>query len=399
MCAFITHNGTSGGSEREFSAPIVRNAPAKPGKHAFARLQHVTSNESRWPRTVNPSARTVPPRKTPRSQRTSLARALLEHLHMAATVSTSRFAALSASASVVAEQLGALDDRYARDCHTRIMSIQPRLRAERFASARAMEMLTAAKAAARRDKATVKLLIDGAVRVGKIFDWADISAFAHQREATFFTMDGLAEALRARGAPGQALSARFTQAVVQSDAVKAELKRATAEYARATTAFTTEYRALAAAIAFGRAVLADLGVKVPRIADAKRGVSAHIASSCSLDDGQVAARRDLGVTATSEAHGAVTIEVEPLTAAARPPHGGPRSRDHFESTRHEPPSRVATFDDQPNGDATNFRDRPAYRVRPRGPAADRSSSSPTAHCATRTRTAACATTSSAPCRW
>lgn len=305
---------------------------------------------------------------------------------MAANVSTSRFAALSASASVVAERLAALDDSCARDCHTRIMTIHPRLRAERLASARAMEMLTAAKAAARRDKAAVRLHIDAALRVGALFNWPDICGFVHQREVTFFTMDGLEKALSARGAVGQTMSARFTQAIERSNAVAAELKRATAEYARATAAFTAEYRALAAAIAFGRAVLADLGVEVPRIADAKRGVWAQQVPSATVDASERRSPTQTLSDATEQALENTGADVEQRAAIAA----------HFES-------RVGTFDEQPNiTNATTkptLRDRPAYRARPRGPAADRSNSSPTARCATRTRTATSATTSSAPCRW
>ncbi|MGV3623240.1 MAG: hypothetical protein ACO1OB_20640 [Archangium sp.] len=230
-------------------------------------------------------------------------------LFMVANVSTSRFAALSASASVVAERLDGLDDANARNCHARIMTIHPRLRAERLASADAMELLTAAKAAVRRDKAAVKSCIDAAIRVGELFNWRDISDFIHQEKATMLTMDGLAEALRSRGPVGQALSARFTRAWEESRAVAAELERATAEYARATSAFTAEYRALSAAIAFGRAVLADLSVDVPRIADAKR-VSPR---AVILDHRQVSARDEINAVA-AVADSAIAVEVTRDTA-------------------------------------------------------------------------------------
>lgn len=382
MCASIPHSVPSAVVGREFLTEIVAIEAVKRRKGDARGLHHLTSNESRWPRTRNPRWRTVQSPKALRSQRTSLARALLRPLNMAATISTSRFAALSASASVVASRLSGINEPLARECHTRIMTIYPRLRAERFAAARAMELLTAAKAAARRDKAAVKSHIDAALHVGEFFDWADICDFVHQRKAISLTMDGLEKAFRARGADGEKFASRFTQAIERSVAVAAELTRATAEYARATAAFTAEYRALAAAIAFGRAVLADLGVEVPRIADAKRGFM----TTTAVSEVKVA-RTDADVAAASAADRAVTEE--PAADVEPEPHTSP--------------SHVGTVDERPNvtnaTTKTTLRDRPAYPARPRGPAADRNSSSPTARCATRTRTATCATPSSGPCRW
>lgn len=185
-------------------------------------------------------------------------------------VSTSRFEPLSVAGSMVAELLQPLDDANARACFVKLTTIQPRLQAERFAAERAMEALTLAKAEVRRINAISGSLIDTAVRIGDLFGFEDISDFANQDDAWLFTIEGLVTAFRARGELGKQVADRFSEVIAESRAVSAELSRATAEYARATAAFSAEYRALSAAIAFGRAVLTDLGVSIPRVAPKKK---------------------------------------------------------------------------------------------------------------------------------
>ena len=190
-----------------------------------------------------------------------------------AIVSTSRFEPLSVSGSTIAELLQPLDDENARKCFVKLTTIQPRLQAERFAAERAMEALTAAKAEMRRINAISGSLIDTAVRIGDLFGFEDISDFANQDEAWLFTIEGLVTAFRARGELGKQVADRFTEVLAESRAIAAELNRSQAEYTRATTAFSLEYRALSNAIAFGRAVLTDLGVSIPRVAPKKKAKS------------------------------------------------------------------------------------------------------------------------------
>lgn len=184
-----------------------------------------------------------------------------------------RFEPLSVAGSSVAELLQPLDDTNARTCFAKLTTIQPRLQAERLAAERAMEALTAAKAEMRRINALSDSLIDTAVRLGDLFGYEEISDFANQDDAWLFTIEGLVTAFRARGELGKQVADRFTEVLAESRAVTTELNRATAEYARATAAFSAEYRALSAAIAFGRAVLADLGVSVPRVTPKKKAKS------------------------------------------------------------------------------------------------------------------------------
>lgn len=185
-------------------------------------------------------------------------------------ISISRFEPLSISGSAVAELLQPIDDRNARECYVRLITIQPRLQAERFAAERAMTALTAAKAEMRRIDSISGSLIDTAVRVGRLFNFDEIVDFENQDDAWLFTIEGLVTAFRARGELGLQFANRFSEVLVEARAAATELNRAKTEYARATSAFSAEYRALSAAIAFGRAVLAELGIEVPRVAPKKK---------------------------------------------------------------------------------------------------------------------------------
>ena len=188
-------------------------------------------------------------------------------------VSTSRFEALSVSASTVAELLLPLDNRTARECYTKLSTYQPRLQADRLAAERALIALTSAKAEVRRINALSGTLIDTAVRVGRLFEFEEIADFANQDDAWLLSVEGLVSAFQARGDLGRHFAERFTQVLGEARVADTALALATAEYARATAAFSIEYRLLSAAIAVGRAVLAELGIEVPRL-KAKKKVKA-----------------------------------------------------------------------------------------------------------------------------
>lgn len=190
-----------------------------------------------------------------------------------------RFEPLSISASSVAELLQPIDDRNARECYARLLTIQPRLQAERLAAERGLLALTAAKAEMRRIDDISSTIIDTAVRVGRLFNFDEIADFENQDDAWLLTIEGLVSAFRQRGPLGTQFADRFTEVLVESRAAASELNRARAEYARATAAFSTEYRALSAAVAFGRAVLAELGVEMPRVTPKKKAKAEPVQAS------------------------------------------------------------------------------------------------------------------------
>ncbi len=181
-----------------------------------------------------------------------------------------RFESLCVSGATVAELLKRIDNRDARECFASLITIQPRLRAERLASERALTALTEAKAQVRQANAIADTLIGTAVRVGRLLKFDEITDFENQDDAWLFTVEGLVTALRARGDLGRALADRFAEVLHELDTANAELTRATADHARATAAFSIEYREFAAAVAFGRAIVTRLGIEVPRAAPKKK---------------------------------------------------------------------------------------------------------------------------------
>lgn len=185
-------------------------------------------------------------------------------------ITVGRFEALSISASTVAQTLAPLEDAYARECHSQLTKIQPRLQAERFAVDRAQKALAAAKAEMKRVDEISDTIIHASITVGRILQFEDIADFEHQDDAWYLSVEGLITAFNARGEVGRAFAERFTQIVKESHAATAELDRATVDYARATAAFSDAYRQLSASIAFGRAVLANLRIEVPRVTPKKK---------------------------------------------------------------------------------------------------------------------------------
>lgn len=188
-------------------------------------------------------------------------------------ITVGRFEALTVSASTVAETLAPLDDAYARECHSQLTKIQPRLRAEHQAVDRAQKALAAAKAEMKRVDEISETIIDTSITVGRMLQFDDIAYFEHQDDAWYLSVEDLIAAFNARGEVGRAFAERFTQIVKESKAATAELNRATAEYTRATAAFSDAYRQLSASIAFGRAVLANLRIEVPRVTPKKKAKS------------------------------------------------------------------------------------------------------------------------------
>ncbi|PZR04359.1 MAG: hypothetical protein DI536_34420 [Archangium gephyra] len=184
-------------------------------------------------------------------------------------ISTSRFENLSVTSSAIAELLQPLTDRNARECFERLSTLAPRMRAEHLAVERAREAMTAAKAETRRINTRCQSLIVSAVRIGNFLGYAEMSDVANNGDEWPDTIEALITAFRARGEDGKPFADRFSEIISESRAVAAELNRATAEYARATTAFSVECRALSKAIAFARAVLTNLGVSMPRVAPKK----------------------------------------------------------------------------------------------------------------------------------
>ncbi|PZR04358.1 MAG: hypothetical protein DI536_34415 [Archangium gephyra] len=183
-------------------------------------------------------------------------------------IPTGRFEPLSVAGATVAELLQPLTDEQARKCFLKLTTVQPRLKAERLAAELAMEALTTAKAELRRVKTIAETKVDLAMRIGDFFEYTEISDFENQDDAWIFTVEGLVTAFRARGE--QRVADRLAEILAELQVVTDEFNRATAEYARATTAFSIEYRTLSSAINFGRAVLAELGVPMPRAAPKKK---------------------------------------------------------------------------------------------------------------------------------
>ncbi len=189
-------------------------------------------------------------------------------------VPTSRFEPLSISASAMAELLLPLEDVNAKKYYAKITTIQPRLHAERLAAERATVALAEAKAEVRRINGISDTLISTAINVGRLFEFEDIVAFELQDEAWRLTVDGLVIAFRAHGELWEQFSDRFTRVLEDSRRADADLARATTEYARAQAAYSAEYRALAGAIAFSRALLTELGVEIPRVTPKKKAKAA-----------------------------------------------------------------------------------------------------------------------------
>ena len=190
-----------------------------------------------------------------------------------------RFEPLSVSASVVAEALQPLDDRNAKDTFIQLSTIQQRLQSERFAAERAIAALAAAKAEAKRIEPLADSLIETSIGVGRIFGFEDIADFANQDDAWLLTIEGLVTAFNARGDFGRQFAERLTDVITQSRASTAELARATDAHAEIMLAYSNSYRALSQAIAFGRAVLVNLGVEVQRIAPTPKRKSSKEPSS------------------------------------------------------------------------------------------------------------------------
>lgn len=181
-----------------------------------------------------------------------------------------RFEPLTVSASTLAEVLQPLDDRNAKETFAQITLIQAKLQADRIAAERTLTALNEAKAAMKRINSVSSILIDTAVNVGRIFGFDDIADFANQDDAWLLTIDGLVAAFNARGDFGRQFAEKLTDVIAQARAATIELSRATDAHAAANFAYSNSYRALASAIAFGRAVLANLGVTMPRVAPAPK---------------------------------------------------------------------------------------------------------------------------------
>lgn len=181
-----------------------------------------------------------------------------------------RFEPLSVSASVVAEALQPLHDRNAKESFAQISTIQQRLQAERLGAERAIAALAAARLEQKRLEDLSDSLIEVSIGLGRMFGFEDIADFANQDDAWLLTVEGLVSAFNARGDFGRHYAERLNEIVVQSRAATVELVRATEAHANAIIAFSNSYRALSAAIAFGRAVLANLGVEVRRVAPAPK---------------------------------------------------------------------------------------------------------------------------------
>lgn len=181
-----------------------------------------------------------------------------------------RFEALSVSASVVAEALLPLQDRNARETFAQISMTQQRLQAERLGAERAIAALAAARLEQKRFEGLADTLIETSIGVGRIFGFEDIADYANQDDAWLLTIEGLVNSFNSRGDFGRQYAERLNEVVTQSRAATLELARATEAHANTMVAYSNSYRALATAIAFGRAVLANLGVEVERITPAPK---------------------------------------------------------------------------------------------------------------------------------
>lgn len=181
-----------------------------------------------------------------------------------------RFEPLTVSASTLAEVLQPLDDRNAKESFAQITLIQSKLHADRIAAERTLTALNQAKAVMKEMNSVSSLLIDTSVNVGRIFGFDEIADYASQDDAWLLTMDGLVAAFAQRGDFGRQFASKLTELVAQSRAATSELARATDAHAAANFAYSNSYRALASAIAFGRAVAANLGVEMPRVAPAPK---------------------------------------------------------------------------------------------------------------------------------
>ncbi len=188
----------------------------------------------------------------------------------APNIPLSRFEALSVTASTLGQLLHPLDHRHGRDCLQALVSIQSRLQHEHLAAERALLAVADAKAEVRRVDEMGSMLIDGAVTVGRILKFEDIIAFEKQDEAWFFSVEGLITAFRGHGELGRQFADRYAEVLQEGRTANAELQRAMAEHARATAAFSVEYRDLASTITVARAILGQLGVEVPRLGPKKK---------------------------------------------------------------------------------------------------------------------------------
>lgn len=181
-----------------------------------------------------------------------------------------RFEPLSVSASVIAEALMPLQDRNAKETFAQISTTQQRLQSERLAAERAIVALAEAKAEQKRVEGLANILISTSIGLGRICGFDDVADFANQDDAWLLTVEGLVAAFNTHDDFGRQFAERLTVVMNQTRSATAELERAMEAHANIMSAYSNSYRALASAISFGRAVLANLGVEIPRVAPVSR---------------------------------------------------------------------------------------------------------------------------------
>lgn len=180
-------------------------------------------------------------------------------------VPVARFEPLSESATAVSKLLKPECHQHAKEGYTALVALHEQLRGEKLVLEDAQKGLTASKEALKTARSLAKLAVPTAINLGKMMDIGAIANFVAQDDSWLESVEGLAARFESHGDGGKDIARTLRGQAGALHAAERAVEDAAEHFDRASQVFSATYRHLSNAIAFGRAVLLNLGVAVPAV--------------------------------------------------------------------------------------------------------------------------------------
>lgn len=176
-----------------------------------------------------------------------------------------RYAPISESAEAVSKLLKPEAHEHAVYGFATLIANHDKLRGEKIALENAQAALNEAKATLKSAQAMAKLVVPTAINLGKLMNISSIANFEPKDESWLESVEELATRFDSHGHLGKGVAGTLRKPALELRQAESAVEQAAEQVDRASQSFSATYRHLSNAIAFGRAVLLNLGVAVPAV--------------------------------------------------------------------------------------------------------------------------------------